>query len=409
MKTYLEFLKNESQKVVDTIVANRHNEPSWVFGNYPRNPKKDKYIAYYRDGKSKWTHWPHLEDDHYFSECIYTYDPDLNHNDQDFKEAIENAIAGIIVKIENFLIDFNKRKDDSIKQLIEHNVSIDDVVFKDSYDFSAIYSPSFKHFINGGEYIEADEEKKVDLYFCVKIEKYVGYQTIQEDFPEFFILDKNKKLIAQISDEERMSLLTPLRVFSPVKKTEDLYSVFTDQKCLSTVTSSGNYFVKKGGEIGFFSPEKKFLRWSNVGEWNHACITWAEDFKCDIDFDFSTYDEEELPCLLKGVDERIEYRNKLDEFVVCNFDSLYEGAVKLGYEIEEDYHAPRRIQIRETRLHASVGLKYACGHKYSDLHPISETQLKETLLDLKELIQSYNESYFIEDTKLKKAINSLID
>lgn len=83
-----------------------------------------------------------------------------------------------------------------------------------------------------------------------------------------------------------------------------------------------------------------------------------------------------------------DLRNQMNEFVNCNFDLLYEGAVRLGCEIPADYYAPERVQIGNTRLHAVTGLKYADGHKCSDDAAPSESQLRQTVKDLQTLIDA---------------------
>ena len=87
-----------------------------------------------------------------------------------------------------------------------------------------------------------------------------------------------------------------------------------------------------------------------------------------------------------------ELRDQLNGFVQNNFSVLYEGAVRLGCEISADYYAPRRVQINETRLHESVGLKYADGHKYSNSAAPSEKQLRQTIKDLQTLIDAAAEN-----------------
>ncbi len=86
-----------------------------------------------------------------------------------------------------------------------------------------------------------------------------------------------------------------------------------------------------------------------------------------------------------------DLRNQMNEFVCNNFALLYEGAVRLGCEISADYYAPRRVQIGNTRLHESVGLKYADGHKYSNDAAPSESQLRQTVKDLQTLIDAASE------------------
>ena len=83
-----------------------------------------------------------------------------------------------------------------------------------------------------------------------------------------------------------------------------------------------------------------------------------------------------------------ELRDQLNSFVQNNFELLYEGAIRMGCEIPENYYAPRRVQIGETRLHASQGLKYADGHKYSDDSAPSESQLRQTVADIQLLIDA---------------------
>ncbi len=81
-----------------------------------------------------------------------------------------------------------------------------------------------------------------------------------------------------------------------------------------------------------------------------------------------------------------ELRGELDLFVKQNFDLLYEGATRLEYNIPADHFAPRRVQINNTHLHKSQGLKYASGHKYSEETAPTEEQLRETVRDLQQLI-----------------------
>lgn len=87
-----------------------------------------------------------------------------------------------------------------------------------------------------------------------------------------------------------------------------------------------------------------------------------------------------------------DLRNQMNKFVHDNFALLYEGAVRLGLEIEADYYAPERVQIGNTRLHGSRGLKYADGHKYSYDAAPSEAQLRQTAKDLQTLIDAASEN-----------------
>ncbi len=82
-------------------------------------------------------------------------------------------------------------------------------------------------------------------------------------------------------------------------------------------------------------------------------------------------------------------RHQLDAFVRENFDTLYEGAVRINANISEDYYAPKRVQINGTRLHATAGLKIADGHhKYNDDNYPTEKQLRQTVSDLQALLDS---------------------
>lgn len=87
-----------------------------------------------------------------------------------------------------------------------------------------------------------------------------------------------------------------------------------------------------------------------------------------------------------------DLRNQMNEFVKSNFGLLYEGAVRLGCEIASDYYAPARVRIGNTRLHASQALKYADGHKYSDDAAPSEKQLRQTVVDIQNLIDAASEN-----------------
>ncbi len=89
--------------------------------------------------------------------------------------------------------------------------------------------------------------------------------------------------------------------------------------------------------------------------------------------------------------------DEISEFVLENWNLLYEGAVRLNKNIETDYYAPQRIQINNTRLHYGIGLKYADGHKYcSDSNP-TEDHVVNTVNDINLLI-----------TEAKKEIKSSI-
>jgi len=103
---------------------------------------------------------------------------------------------------------------------------------------------------------------------------------------------------------------------------------------------------------------------------------------------------ETLSILTKNVGQNgfFDLRNQMNEFVKNNFGILYEGAVRLGCEISADYYAPERVQIGNTRLHATQGLKYADGHKYYDDEAPTENQLRQTAKDLQTLIDAASEN-----------------
>lgn len=102
---------------------------------------------------------------------------------------------------------------------------------------------------------------------------------------------------------------------------------------------------------------------------------------------------ETLSIITKTVGQNgfFDLRDQMNEFVLDNFSVLYAGAVRLGCEITADYYAPERVQIGNTRLHASQGLKYADGHKYSDPQAPTESQLRQTVKDLQTLIDAASE------------------
>ncbi len=81
-------------------------------------------------------------------------------------------------------------------------------------------------------------------------------------------------------------------------------------------------------------------------------------------------------------------RNQLNDFVKENFALLYEGAVRICCNIEDDYYAPRRVQINNTRLHELTGLKYADWHKFSSDYAPTEKQLRQTIKDIQILINA---------------------
>lgn len=89
--------------------------------------------------------------------------------------------------------------------------------------------------------------------------------------------------------------------------------------------------------------------------------------------------------------------DEISRFVKENWNLLYEGAVRLNKNIEADYYAPQRIQINNTRLHYSIGLKYANGHKYCSDSSLTEDHIINSVNDINLLI-----------TEAKKEIKSSI-
>lgn len=89
-----------------------------------------------------------------------------------------------------------------------------------------------------------------------------------------------------------------------------------------------------------------------------------------------------------GTDEAIEQVALLSKFVKDNWDALYIGATRLGCAIPEDYWAPERIQVGNTRLHFRIGVKYANGWKYSNLVGPSEADLLQTISDIQSLVKA---------------------
>lgn len=92
-----------------------------------------------------------------------------------------------------------------------------------------------------------------------------------------------------------------------------------------------------------------------------------------------------------GKNEFQEMFNQLNDFVKENFDLLYEGAIRLGCNIENNYYAPRRIQFNKTRLHAYQGLKYADGFKYNEDGYPTEENIKNSVADIQSLIDAASE------------------
>lgn len=97
---------------------------------------------------------------------------------------------------------------------------------------------------------------------------------------------------------------------------------------------------------------------------------------------------------VEGLDGRKLLMEQLSCFTLANWSLLYLGAARLqdaGVAVQAigaDWAAPERIQVNRTRLHASVGVKYADGHKYTDLVGPSEAQLRQTINDLQRLLDA---------------------
>lgn len=90
----------------------------------------------------------------------------------------------------------------------------------------------------------------------------------------------------------------------------------------------------------------------------------------------------------QGIDEAISFVHDLSQIVKENWDTIFIGATRLGCEIPSDYYAPERVQIGETRLHKSIGVKYADGWKYSSLVGATEKQLRQTVADVQTLLDA---------------------
>jgi len=109
----------------------------------------------------------------------------------------------------------------------------------------------------------------------------------------------------------------------------------------------------------------------------------------------------ELTISKGGANKIYNQYEKLNKFVVENFEALYSGAVKLQANIPGDYYAPERIQLGTVRLHKHKGIKYIGGFKYSN-HPNSITE--NDVLDAFESIQKLIEA-FEEDVDCSFTIN----
>jgi hypothetical protein len=90
-----------------------------------------------------------------------------------------------------------------------------------------------------------------------------------------------------------------------------------------------------------------------------------------------------------GKNDYEEMYKVLDRFVAQNFELLWEGAVRLGLAIKQDYYAPRRVQINDTRLHERDNLKICSGyHKYRDGQQLTAEVIMSCCQDIQTLIDT---------------------
>ena len=89
-----------------------------------------------------------------------------------------------------------------------------------------------------------------------------------------------------------------------------------------------------------------------------------------------------------GQDEAIEFVNDLSKVVKENWGVIYLGASRLGVAIPRDYYAPERVQIGNTRLHESTGVKYAHGWKYDKVVGPTVAQIEKAVADIQQLIDA---------------------
>lgn len=92
-----------------------------------------------------------------------------------------------------------------------------------------------------------------------------------------------------------------------------------------------------------------------------------------------------------GENELWDNYKTLDAFVLKNWEILYEGAVRMGLNIEADYYAPQRISLTmenegQTRLHRTMGLKYVNGWKYNSDSPPSDEDLEIAIKHINRLL-----------------------
>ena len=184
----------------------------------------------------------------------------------------------------------------------------------------------------------------------------------------------------------------------------------------SLKTQNGNYLVNNKCNVAYFSENKEFIRYSCPDEWNWAVENWDSEINEEIEFMFPVYKIEQISFESPeiGYNQLHEQYEMISDFVLENWSVLYEGAVRLGLNIEEDYYAPERIAIYsddreegrkdvygQTRLHGSIGLKYAVGHKYDYPETPSERTLIETIKDINMLLREAHK-------EIKSTINIVI-
>jgi hypothetical protein len=197
-------------------------------------------------------------------------------------------------------------------------------------------------------------------------------------------------------------------------------------KVESRETEKNNFLlnINEGKYVFYMSSQKEILREVDAEEWDWSqewgVSTFVLPYCSDIQKIVTNIEENRVKnreILEKGINLEIgekghnefeEIYKTLDEFVIGNFNELWEGARRIEDEIsevhtiDEDYYAPRRIQVNETRLHYTQGLKYADGVKCSEYY-LTEEDIIKTCEDLKILIDAYNKDI---KTNLKITVSS---
>ena len=170
-------------------------------------------------------------------------------------------------------------------------------------------------------------------------------------------------------------------------------------------TKEGNFLINYDSKYYFYVDKDDVkLKRVDVKEWDWAINTWDNSvsefieindhikniieslIKEDIAYSLMLSEGINLEVKPIGYDELHGLFEDITDFVHENFSLLYRGAVRLERHIEADYYAPRRIQINGTRLHESIGLKYADGHKYEWLESPSEKNIINACKDIQTLI-----------------------